>query len=114
MKYRFNAAIFVRGDHAFIEIPFNVREEADGRTFYFERKNTAMWRSNNAILKISKPAAGRSDKEFWKADSPRRSAPGGRRARAAQAAQGRGRKAADPGARTYLSNGSAAQFAFCL
>lgn len=27
MKYRFSAAIFVRGGRAFIEIPFNVREE---------------------------------------------------------------------------------------
>ena len=79
MKYRFNAAIFVRGGRAFIEIPFNVREEAGGLTLYFERKNTAMWRSTNAILKTSKPATGRSDKEFWRADSPRQSAPGGRR-----------------------------------
>ena len=82
MKYRFSAAIFVRGGRAFIEIPFNVREEAGGLTLYFERKNTAMWRSTNAILKRSKPAAGRSDKEFWKADSPRQSAPGDRMGRA--------------------------------
>ena len=31
MKYRFSAAIFVRGGRAFIEIPFNVREEAGGQ-----------------------------------------------------------------------------------
>ena len=37
MKYRFSAAIFVRGDHAFIEIPFNVREEAGGQTRNFGR-----------------------------------------------------------------------------
>ena len=82
MKYRFSAAIFVRGGRAFIEIPFNVREEAGGQTFYFERKNTAMWRSTNAILKTSKPATGRSNKEFWRADSPRQSAPGDRMGRA--------------------------------
>lgn len=64
MKYRFNAAIFVQGSRAFMEIPSNVREKADGQTLYFERKNTAMWRSNNAILKRSKPTTRRSNKEL--------------------------------------------------
>ena len=49
---------------------------------------------------------------FWSAARPRRSAPGERRARAVHTAQGRGRKAEDPGTRTYLSNGSAAAFLF--
>ena len=64
MKYRFNAAIFVRGGRAFIEIPFNVREEAGGLTLYFERKNTAMWRSTNAILREASPRQGGQTRNF--------------------------------------------------
>ena len=70
-----------------------------GHIRFFENKQARHRAVKQGVLKGCQPATTRSDIVIWSAARPRQSAPGDRRARAAQAAQGRGCKAGDPGAR---------------
>ena len=69
MKYRFNAAIFVRGGRAFIEIPFNVWEEAGGQTRNFGEQ-TVCGRARRASGAGSRPQGRRPGRAESSCDMP--------------------------------------------